>query len=53
MNTFGLSSHTPLTEVIKQAWLDILHLTDVFDVVEVSNALLRLRNFHLIKVVPQ
>ena len=33
MNTSGLSSHTPLAGVIKWAWLDILHLTDAFDVV--------------------
>ena len=35
MNTFGYSSHTPVTEV-KWVWFDILHLTDVFDVVFVS-----------------
>ena len=39
MNTSGFSSHTPGTEVIKWAWLDIFHLTDVFDVVLVSHPL--------------
>ena len=33
MNTSGLSSHTPLVGVNKWTWLDILHLTDAFDVV--------------------
>ena len=32
-NTSGVSSHTPVTEVIKWAWLDIFHFNDVFDVV--------------------
>ena len=36
VSTSGYSSHTPVTEVIKWAWLDILHLSDVFDVVSVS-----------------
>ena len=39
MNTSGFSSHTPGTEVIKWAWLDIFHLSDVFDVVLVSHPL--------------
>ena len=39
MNTSGFSSHTPGTEVIKWAWLDIFHLTDVCDVVLVSHPL--------------
>ena len=39
MNTSGFSSHTPGTGVIKWAWLDIFHLTDVFDVVLVSHPL--------------
>ena len=33
MNTSSYSSHTPEIELIKCAWLDILHTTDVFDVV--------------------
>ena len=33
MSTSGYSSHTPEIELIKWAWLDILHTTDVFDVV--------------------
>ena len=39
MNTSSFSSHTPVTEVIKWTWLDIFHLTDVFDVVLVSHPL--------------
>ena len=31
MNTSGYSSRTPEIELIKWAWLDILHTTDVFD----------------------
>ena len=33
MSTSGYSSHTPEIELIKWMWLDILHTTDVFDVV--------------------
>ena len=33
MSTSGYSSYTPEIELIKWAWLDILHTTDVFDVV--------------------
>ena len=40
MNASGLSSHTPLAGVIKWSWLDILHLTNTFDVAQVSNALI-------------
>ena len=51
MNTSSYSSHTPEIELIKWAWLDILHTTDVFDVVFGSTPC-----FHphrgLIKVVP-
>ena len=36
MNTSGYSSHTPEIELVKWAWLDILHTTDVFDVVSGS-----------------
>ena len=37
MNSSGFSRHTPVTKVIKLALLDILHLTDIFDVVKVSD----------------
>ena len=33
VSTSGYSSHTPEIELIKWAWLDIFHTTDVFDVV--------------------
>ena len=32
MSTSGYSSHTPEIELIKWAWLNILHTTDVFGV---------------------
>ena len=30
MHTFGFSCHTHVADMIKWAWLDILHLIDVF-----------------------
>ena len=34
--TLGYSSHTPMIELMKWAWLDSLHPNDVFDVILVQ-----------------
>ena len=51
MSTSGYSSNTPEIELIKWAWLDIFHTTDVFDVVFGSIPRF-LAHRGLIKVVP-